>query len=100
MEKLYTSQTGNESSKGNAIVSTGRELTVQAWGTWDTAILSVYLAVSAPASNSGVLLPELTFTADDMVAVQVPAGNYVWAVLSSVGGATDVSLWINGQGND
>ena len=97
IEKLYTAQTANESSEGNIITATGRELTVQVWGTWDTATLSVYLSVDG---TNGVLLTDLTFTDDDFVAIQVPAGNSIWAVLSSVGGSTSVSCWIAGQGTD
>ena len=73
-------------------------MTVQAWGTWDTATVSVYLAVSSPTDNTGVLLSDLTFTADGMIAIQVPSGNYIWATISGIGGSTDVSLWIAGQG--
>lgn len=101
MEKLFTNQTANDSTSDNKIVATGRELTVQAYGTWDTATLSVFLSVSDPATgNDGVLLTDLIFTDDGMIAVQVPAGNYVWATMASVGASTDLNLWINGQGND
>ena len=97
MEKLYTNQTANDSTKGNVIIATGRELTVQAWGTWDGATVGVYLSVDGV---TGVLLSELTFTSDSFKGIQVPAGNRVWAELSSAGASTDVSVWIAGQGTD
>ena len=96
MEKLYTAQASNDSTKANKIISTGRELTVQAWGTWDGATLGVYLSVDG---TNGILLSDLTFTDDGMVAIQVPAGNHVWAQLSGVG-TSSVNCWIAGQGTD
>ncbi len=97
MEKLYTAQTANDATKGNKIVSLGRELAVQAWGTWDTATLGVYLSVDG---TNGVLLSDLTFTDDGFIAIQIPAGVHVWAELSSVGASTNVNCWIAGQGGD
>ena len=95
MEKLFTAQTTNDTSKGNMITATGRELTVQGWGTWDGASLSVYLSVDG---TNGVLLNDLILTADGMVAIQVPSGNKVWATLTNVSGSTNLNCWINGQG--
>jgi hypothetical protein len=96
LEKLFTAQTTNDTTASNIITATGRELTVQAWGTWGGATLSVYLSVDG---TNGVLLTDLTLTADGMVAIQVPSGNRVWATLTGVG-TSSVNCWINGQGKD
>ena len=95
MEKLFTAQTTEDTSKSNIITATGRELTVQGWGTWGGATLSVYLSVDG---TNGVLLNDLILTADGMVAIQVPSGNKVWATLTNVSGSTNLNCWINGQG--
>lgn len=96
MEKLYTAQTTNDSTKANKIISTGRELSCQAWGTWDGATVGVYVSVDG---TNGVLLDELTFTADGFQTIQVPAGNHIWAQLSGVG-TSSLNCWLGGQGTD
>lgn len=92
MHKLYTSQTANDATKANAIVASGREVAVHAFGTWDTATLGVYMSLNG--TSNGVLLDDLTFTEDGFQILVVPGGVTIWAQLSSVGGSTDVNLWL------
>ena len=96
LEKLFTTQAANDTTRANVITATGRELSVQAFGTWGGATLSVYLSVDG---TNGVLLDELTFTEDGWQNICIPAGNKIWAELSGVG-TTSIGCWINGQGND
>lgn len=97
MEKLYTEQTENDSSAGNAIRATGRELAIHAFGTWDTATLTIKMSTNG--TNNGVA--EFTYTEDGFDrGITVPAGVTIWAELSSVGASTSVSCWVAGQGND
>ncbi len=97
MEKLFTAVSVEDLTEDNKIVVRGKELAIQAWGTWDNAIVKVYVAV---ADNiTGVLLSDLTFTVDSFQALQVPAGCVVWATLT-ITGTSSISVWINGQGVD
>ena len=97
MHKLYTAQTANDTSAGNAVVVRGGELGVHSYGTWDGASMVIKLS-NVGAGSSGIT--EITATADDYTNIQVPAGVYMWAELSSAGGSTSVSCWVAGEGVD
>lgn len=95
MQAMYTSATANESSKGNAFIATGRPLTFEFWGTWDTATITVFERVQN--TGQGTAITSLTKTADAIVHYTPSAGDEIYAELSSVGAGTDVNLHVTSK---
>ncbi len=95
MQKLFEAQTANDVTQDNAIViDTNGKRDVHAFGTFDGATLSVYLSLNG--TSNGKLLPDLTFTDDGFVTLDLKAGTTVWAHLTGVG-TTSVNLFIGNK---
>jgi len=99
MRKLFTAKTANDSTKANVFQASGAtRLSVHAFGTWGTGTIGVYLSLNGTAN--GVLLTELTFTANGFKAIDVAGGTNIWAETSGFSGGESLNLWIAGTGVD
>jgi hypothetical protein len=100
MRKLYTAQTANDTTKANAFKIPGNlngaPMGVHAFGTWDTATLTVYLSNNGAAN--GVALSELVFNADGFVAIASIPETTMWGEVSGVGAGTVLNLFVSGAG--
>jgi hypothetical protein len=91
MKQLFTNQTATDTTKNNAFVTTGAGVyTLHAFGTFDTAVMNVYLSLNG--TSDGKLLSTGIFTAADMANIEVAAETNIWAEVASVGAGTDISL--------
>ena len=96
MEKLFTAQTDNADS--STVVARGTELTVYAFGTFDTS--TVKIQVSPDGGTTWIDKSDVSFTSADYQSLQLAAGVLIRGNLASVGGSSSVSLWLQGQGAD
>ena len=90
MARLTLLSSVSTNSSGDAVQLTGGVMTFAAWGTWDTA--TVTLEYSPDGGTTWIAVgSDTTLTADGVANFQLPAGTYIRATVSSVGGSTSVS---------
>lgn len=96
MKRLFTNETIDATS--DPITTTGtRKLAVHVFGNFDGATVTVPLSTTISIGDA-VVLTELSFTAPDMILIDVPDEITIWSVIAGSGAGTDISVNVAGLG--